>query len=124
MGGYSMELNFIGTGPQGDTDWSGFKARQYFNGVLDLDKTLFNTPDEKKDKTLKDMRLYVRAFSDKDLTKWNQDSISIMSEMKDTTHEEPKETDDKDKGIPGFELLALITAFAVILFIIKNKRKK
>jgi len=120
MAGYSMELTFIGTGPQGDNDWSGFKARQYFNGVLDLDKKLFNIPDKNMDKTLKDVKLFVRAFSDKDLTKWNQDSISIMSEMKDTVYEEPKE--DDDKATPGFELFVLITAFVIILFFLKKRK--
>jgi len=85
MKDYSFELTFTGTGSGGDDDWSTFTAKQYVSGIsIDQDEIPFDIPDSNQDKSLKDVRLYVRAFSDKDLTQWNQGSISILTEMTGT----------------------------------------
>lgn len=119
MADYSFELTFEGTGPEGNNDWSSFKARQYFSGVVNLNDIPFEIPEENQKKTLEDVRLYVRAFSDKELTQWNQDSISIMNEMTETVYEEP---DEDDSGIPGFEIFLLIVAFAIALIIWRKNK--
>jgi len=126
MAGYSIDLSFHGTGPLGDTDWSSFKARQYISGVFDLDKKIFSIPQEEQDETLKDMRLYVRAFSDKELTKWNQDSISLFDEMSGVVYEPASgdgEEEQKDSGLPGFEVLILLMAIGLTLMILKKRTK-
>ncbi len=117
---YSFELTFIGTGPNGDDDWSTFRGRQYVNGPLNSSKIPFEIPEKDTHKILKDVRLYVRAFSDVDLTQWNQDSISIMNEMTGTVYEQTEE--DDNGGIPGFELFAFVVALAVAIIILKKKK--
>jgi len=125
LSGYSFESTFMGTGPGGDDDWSTFKARQYANGVsVDQDKIPFDIPDSNQDKSLRDVRLFVRAFSDKELTMWNQDSISLFDELSDTIYKDQKEdeTGSEDKGIPGFEILLVIVAICVALILLKKKK--
>lgn len=118
---YSFESTFIGTGPDGDNDWSTFRGRQYVSGAINLDEAPFYTPKTKQDKTLEDVRLYVRAFSDKDLNKWNQDSISMMDELTGTVYADT-EKDKEDDGLPGFELMLFIAAISISLILLKKRK--
>jgi len=117
---YSFELTFTGTGSNGDDDWSTFSGRQYVNGPLNMSEIPFKIPEEDKDKTLIDVKLYVRAFSDEDLTRWNQDSISIMDEMTGSVYEETE--DEDNNSIPGFEIMFLIIALSIALILMRRKK--
>ncbi len=123
MEGYSIESTFIGTGSGGDNDWSSFRARQFVAGnSVDLEKIPFEITMPNQGKTLSDVRLYVRAFSDEDLTQWNQDSISVMNKMTGSVYESPKDKNEEaDKGIPGFEIILLLAAFGVAIMLYKKR---
>ena len=122
----TFELTFYGTGPGGFTDWSTFKGRQYATGDIgEQDDVVFEIPkNDEYDKYPTDFVLYVRAFSDKDLTQWNQDSISLFDDMPESIYAEAIEGQDKGekKGIPGFEILAVIGAIGILLMFMKKKR--
>lgn len=120
----TFELTFYGTGPGGFTDWSTFKGRQYVTGDIgEQDDMVFEIPEnDDYDKYPTDFLLYVRAFSDKELTQWNQDSISLFDEVSGSMYAEAIKGQEKEKGVPGFEIIAIITAMGISLILMRKKR--
>lgn len=129
----SFGLTFFGTGPGGYSDWSSFQGRQYIAGSIgdqdeipfEIDETPVEVDEITQDKYAVDALLYVRAFSDEELTQWNQDSISLFDELSGSIYENPQENqgDKTGKGIPGFEMIFVIMAVIAMLIAIKRKNK-
>lgn len=129
----SFGLTFFGTGPGGYSDWSSFQGRQYITGPIgdqdeipfEIDETPVEVDEITQDKYAVDALLYVRAFSDKELTQWNQDSISLFDELSGSIYENPQENqgDKTGKGIPGFEMISVIIVVIAMLIVIKRKNK-
>lgn len=117
----TFDLTFYGKGPGGFSDWSKFEGRRFVTGdVGDNEDVVFDYEDEDNyEKIPTDFVLYVRAFSDEDLTQWNQDSISLFDDMPNQIVGESEENQDT----PGFEMIAFIAAIG-ILVLIYNKKKK
>jgi len=121
---------FKGKGPGGNTDWSRFEMYMQIENTYDLDYSYLQFIDQEVlNKEIRDIVLYVRAFSDKELTMWNQDSISVKEELLSDFQEEGMYRPSGDKGndekgiipgIPGFELLFLLIALFLVI-IIKKK---
>lgn len=122
----TVGLKFYGTGSGGKSDWSTFKGRQYSNGIItDEDETQIVVPKDTSGKQAKDYILHVRAFSDKELTKWNQDSKSLFDDLSGILYEpksEKDEKDEKDSVIPGFETMFLLLAIGVVLMFLRKKK--
>ena len=91
------------------------------NTTGDIDASedvVFDYPDEEDyEKLPTDFVLYVRAFSDKDLTKWNQDSISLFDDLPDQIRTESED----ENNTPGFEVISLIAALGVSVILFKKK---
>ena len=116
----NFDLTFYGKGPGGFSDWSKFEGRQFITGdVGDNEEVVFAYEDEEDyEKIPTDFVLYVRAFSDEDLTKWNQDSVSLFDDMPNQIAGESEENQDT----PGFEMIAFIFAIGLLVLIYKKKK--
>jgi len=114
-----FDLTFYGAGPGGFSDWSTFEGRQFITGDIgDNEDVVFEYPEnDDYEKLPTDYILYVRAFSDKDLTKWNQDSISLFDDLPDQIVGDSKE----GNNTPGFEIISFIVAIGISIIVIKKK---
>ena len=55
----------------------------------------------------------VRAFSDEEMTMWNQDTKDVTDEYRAFISGESTKKED-DGGLPGFELLGAVVAFIAV----------
>ena len=124
-----FELTFTGTGPGGDTDWSSFEGRQYVSGKInDQSDIPFDTPDDDLEKYPVDALLFVRAYSDEELTQWNQDSKSIFNELTNDFYTDTIDDDDSDEEDSpiGMEFIAIIfiviVLVGIVIFIFMKKK--
>ncbi|OYT28426.1 hypothetical protein B6U98_05025 [Thermoplasmatales archaeon ex4572_165] len=128
----SFGLTFFGKGPGGYSDWSRFQGHQYMKGKIgdqdeipvEIDKTPVESEEITLDIYVVDTLLYVRAFSDKELTQWNQDSISLFDELSESMYNTPQRNqgDGPGKGTPGFEVLTLIASLGIVIIFIRKRK--
>jgi len=128
----SIQSTFKGTGPGGDTDWSSFKGRQYIKAKITEQDDVPYDPDKYDDEVDKypvDVMLFVRAFSDEELTKWNQASKSIFNEMYGSSFTTQNEDEDEENGIDdntmiiGFVIIVIIVIIVVALLLMRKRKK-
>jgi len=128
--GSTIQSTFKGTGPGGDTDWSSFKGRQYIKSEITDQDDIPYDPDEYDDEVDKypvDSMLFVRAFSDEELTKWNQASKSIFNEMYGSSFTKQNENKDEENVINsnimiiGIILIVIIVIIVVALLFMRKK---
>ena len=124
----TFQSTFAGTGPAGERDWSSFEGRQYIKGnIEDQDEVPYEPDEYTIEKYPVDAKLFVRAFSDSELTKWNQDSRSIFDDLYGTINydSEDDEDDDNEGDITGILIIValIVVALIVVVFIMRKKGK-
>lgn len=112
--GVTSASYFKGIDGEGDDDWSSWGYKLYF-GVLEELYDLYRDQgidlgDEMDVENVTEVVLVVRAFSDDEMTMWNQDTKEITDEYKAFISGESTGEDD-DGGLPGFELFGAVVAF-------------
>ena len=115
--GVTSASYFKGIDGEGDDDWSSWGYKLYF-GVLEELYDLYRDQgidlgDEMDVENVTEVVLVVRAFSDDDMTMWNQDTKEITDEYKAFISGESTGEDD-DGGLPGFELFGAVAAFVAV----------
>ena len=118
--GFTSESYFKGVDGEGNDDWSSWGYRLYF-GILEELYDLYDRysnmgmdPGYDMDvENVTSVVLVVRAFSDEEMTMWNQDTRDVTDEYKAFISGESTSKDDEG-WLPGFELFGAVVAFIAV----------
>ena len=99
---------FKGTGSGGEDDWSTWG----YNIYAKMPKEEYEENNQEMDmENVTKMVWVVRAFSDDDMTMWNQDTKDVTDKFKAVMD---GESTDDDDDLPGFELFGAVVAFIAV----------
>lgn len=102
---FTYEMYFKGKGSGGEDDWSTWGYYTY--AKMPKEEYEENVPDEDMENVTK-MVWVVRAFSDDEMTMWDQDTKDVTDKFKAIMD---GESTDDDDDLPGFELFGAVVAF-------------
>lgn len=130
--GRTIEMYFKGTGDDGKDDWSEWGHHLYMkrpsveSGKIEIDSNGTCVDFDEVEK----VKVFVRVFSDEELTKWNQDSIDLTSEYLDPSgdggdDDDMEGEDESEEKTPGFGMaLAVGSIFGITAVIVLMNRRK
>ncbi len=115
--GVTLESYFKGINGEGDDDWSSWGFKMYIGVLEELYNLSMNMGMdfgyEMNVENVSRVVMVVRAFSNDDMTMWNQDTKDVTDEYKAFISGESTSKDD-DGGLPGFELFGAVVAFVAV----------
>jgi len=124
--GMTFEMRFIGTGPEGNEDWSSWEYYMFIRAPKDLWNEMMNDTDGMGDvENITKVIMVVRVYSDEDHTQWNQGHKDMTKEfLAFLKGEDTEEEDDEGLPAPGLVMMIVPAVLIVASAVLTSRRKR